>query len=83
MNAMTIAEIVGLLLKVFLSIWENRTNPELAKMRAAAKITESMNADKESFKEAISKNDLNSMSTHFIDLSDKLSALQAELDSHP
>lgn len=62
---MSILEIVLKVVSVLLEIWKNRTDPALAKTRAAAVLTKELNDDIESFDKAIKSEDPAALSAHF------------------
>lgn len=69
---MKIAEIILTILKFALEIWKNRTDPEQAKIRAAAQATKELNENEQSFQEALAKNDGAAISLHFEHLRDRV-----------
>ena len=71
---MGILEIISTILKFALEIWRNRTDPELAKIRAAAQATKDLNETRNDFNEALKSNDGVAISKHFEQLRDRVSA---------
>lgn len=62
-------------LKFAIDLWSNRSNPEMAKAKAAALITRELNNDLESFDKAIKDNDPKVISEHFEQLRDRVAKL--------
>jgi hypothetical protein len=62
---MTIIEVILKVLEVLMEIWKWRTDPALAKTRAAAVLTKELSDDVEAFGRALKENDAVALSAHF------------------
>jgi hypothetical protein len=65
-------DIISLVLKILSEIIQWRTDPNQAKIRAAAVATQDLNNDTESFDKALATNDANLISQHFEQLRDQV-----------
>jgi len=62
---MKFIEIILLIIKFALEVWRNRTDPDMAKVKAAAIATKELNSDIQSFDKALAANDASALSAHF------------------
>ena len=62
---MSIWQVVLLAIEVILEVWKNRSDPEQARLRAAAAATKELNDDLESFDKALKDGDAAALSAHF------------------
>jgi hypothetical protein len=72
---MTVWQVIILALEVLLTIWKDRSNPEQAKLRAAALATRELNSDLTSFDTALKDNDADALSQHFEQLRRRVASL--------
>lgn len=74
---MGIFEIIVTVVKFLIQLWQNKHDPALAKMKAAAAVTKELNEDADSVDRALASNDGKALSAHFEELRKRIARATA------
>lgn len=79
---MSILQVLAMVLDILLEVWKVRSDPEQARLRAAALATKALNNDLKQVDNALAKNDGEALSAHFEQLSVRVRQLQRPPDDY-